>query len=687
MNKIKYPRTKIENITEYLYGNTVNDPYRWLEKSDSIEVKKWDKKQNQYAHKVLNKIPHRGALKKEFEKNLSVDLIEIPLHKNGRIFFMKHTKLNNQPILYTQGSLNGKCEILINPNSLSKEGGTALDWWYPSEDGSLLAYGLSKDGAEDSTLFILDVKTKKKLNDRIFNVRHCDIAWLSDNTGFYYTRKPIPGTVAWGDEHYYQRIYFHKIGTDYKNDPVVFGERRSKEDLFLIELSSDGQFLLVTAHQGWINTNIYILDRYKNEWITLIEKIDANFYATLHRGFIYIKTNYKSSNYTIHSVPIEKAGMGMNAWKTIIKEGTYPIQKFQIFSHYLAITTIENVIYRLKIFTLDGKFLKEIKLPQGSISNLSAGNESEELFFDFESFFTPLTIYKIKSPSLITSVWQKIDNHINRSSYQIKQIWYKSGNGTRVPLFLIYKKNSNKKFIRNGNNPTLLTGYGGFSGSLTPYFIPSIVPFLERGGLYAIANIRGGGEFGEKWHKAGMLDKKQNSFNDFIKAAEWLIKHRYTNKEKLTIQGISNGGLLIAAVLVQRPDLFQAAVAQVPFFDMLRFEKSFIGRLCIQEYGDPGNKKQFLNLIKYSPYHNLRKNIAYPAILIATGKNDTRIDPFHARKMCASFQQATISHRPVLLRIETNSGHGVDKPLVLTIKELVDIWSFIFWQLGILKYK
>ena len=680
---IKYPKTKIKDVAESIHGIKVDDFYRWLENVDSLQTKKWSKKQNQLTRRILNKIPNRSNLKKEFKKVLSFDSISAPLPRKNKYFFTKQLNLQNQPVLFAREKINGKPRVLVDPNKLSKKGALSLDWWYPSKDGSLVAYGLSKDGDEKSALFIKNVLTGKNLSDKIPYASFCNLTWLPDSSGFYYTRMPIPGTVPAGDEYYYQRVYFHKIGENYKNDPVIFGEGREKEDEFGVELSADGRFLLVTAYKGWVQTDIYLFDRQENKWITVVENIKAIFQATIHRGFIYILTNHECPNYKVCAVSLKDSRKGKNYWKTIIKEKKYPIQEICLVSDYLFILTLENVVSRLKTFTLKGKFLRDIESPDktfnlASISSLNFEEEGDELFFSSQSFFDPSTIYRVKIPEFSVSVWKKISFSIKTNHYKAKQVWYNSKDGTTIPMFILYKKRINY----NSRNPVLLTAYGGFSVSLDPYFMPQIIPFLDRGGVYVIANIRGGGEFGETWHKSGMLDKKQNSFDDFISAAEWLINNRYTNSKKLAIEGGSNGGLLIAAVLTQRPDLFRVAVANVPLFDMIRYEKSLIGRLWNKEYGSVENKKQFKYLLKYSPYHNIKKGLAYPALLINVGEKDARVDPFHAKKMCAVFQQSTTSNLPILIRIKTKSGHGFGKPLDQTIEEYTDTWGFVFDQLG-----
>lgn len=681
---MNYPKTKIKNIKENIHGIEVPDFYRWLENSNSPEVKKWDKNQNKFTRNILDKIPKRNSLRTEFKEYLSFDSVGVPLPKKNKYFFTKYKNLQNQPILYVKNKTDKKERILIDVNKLSKNGNVSLDWWYPSSNGNFLVYGTSKNGDENSTLFIKDVINGKNLFDKIPNTTLCDVAWLPDNTGFYYTRMPDPGSVPKGEEYYNQRVYFHKLGTNYKKDPIIFGEGRAKEDDFGVDLSADGRFLLVTVHQDWSRNEIYLLDRQENKWTAVAKGKKAIFKAVMHRENIYILTSYKSPNFRICAISLNKVKEGCKSWKTIVKEENYPIKNFKIVLDKIFVLKTENISSKLSALSLDGSFLKEIKIPPFStIDYLTAEKEGKELFFEFQSFVVPRVICRVDILDLSMSVWDKVDSVINSNDYNIKQIWYESKDKTKIPMFVVCKKSA----VCNGSNPLLLTGYGGFATNFEPYFMPNIIPFLERGGIYVVANIRGGGEFGEEWHRGGMLSQKQNCFDDFIAAAEYLVKNNYTNSKKLAIEGASNGGLLVATVLSQRPDLFRVVVAKAPLFDMIRYEKSLMGKFWTGEYGIVDNKKQFKYLYGYSPYHNTKDNTAYPAILIAVGEKDARVDMFHARKMCASFQRATVSSLPVLLRIETKSGHGLGKPLNKLIEESVDIWSFIFWQLDLLKIK
>src|SRR3989344_4707460 len=437
---IKYPKTKIKNVAESIHGIKVEDSYRWLENPNSLQTKDWNKKQNQLTRRIFNKIPSRNNLKKEFKKVLSFDSISAPLPRKNRYFFTKQLNLQNQPVLFAREKINGGSHVLIDPNKLSQKGVISLDWWYPSKDGSLVAYGLSKDGDEKSTLFIKNVLTGKDLSDKIPYASFCDLTWIPDSFGFYYTRMPIPGTVPAGDEYYYQRVYFHKIGEDYKNDPIVFGEGREKEDEFGVELSADSRFLLVTAYKGWVQTDIYLFDRQENKWITVVENIKSIFQATIHRGFIYILTNHESPNYKVCAVSLKDSRKGKNYWKTIIKEKKYPIQEICLVSDYLFTLTLENVVSRLKTFTLKGKFLRDIEFHDktfnlASICSLNSEEEGDELFFSSQFFFDPSTIYRVKIPEFSVSVWEKISFPIKTNHYKAKQVWYNSNLGTPYSFF------------------------------------------------------------------------------------------------------------------------------------------------------------------------------------------------------------------------------------------------------------
>ena len=682
-----YPPTKIEPVVEKIHGVEIVDPYRWLEDGASPAVKDWTAKQNVYTRSALDKLPGRDKIHARFETLLDIGSLSTPEPAKGRYFYTKREGKQNQPILYVREGLHGKDRVLVDPNALDKEGTTALDWYFPSDDGTLLAYGLSANGSEQSTLRVRDVAGGKDLPDVIEQARACSLAWTPDAKGFYYTRYPTEGAVPKGDEKYHRRVFFHGLGGDPAKDREVFGEGRAKEDWPNVALSPDGRWLVVTVEQGWAKTEVYYADlhapadRRGPVFQPLVEKVDALFSVTPRNDRFYVQTNEKAPRSRVLVVdPKEPAPH--DKWKEILPEDKDVLEGFAVVGDVIAAQYMSQASSRLRLFGAAGKPLQEVPLPTlGTLAGLGGEWDGDELLFGFQSFTAPQTVYRLdlkKPAEAKAELWGRVEADVDFSQYEVEQVTYPSKDKTPVTMFLAHKKG----VAMDGANPTLLYGYGGFNVSLTPSFGASRFLFLEQGGVLAIANLRGGGEYGEEWHQAGMLGKKQNVFDDFIAAAEWLVEHKVTNRDRLAIQGGSNGGLLMGAALTQRPELFRAVVCQVPLLDMLRYEKFQIARLWIPEYGSAEDPEQFKWLYAYSPYHHVKDGTAYPAVLIEAAESDSRVDPLHARKMAARLQAATSSDRPILLRLETKAGHGQGKPRAKVVEELTDVWSFLFSQLG-----
>jgi prolyl oligopeptidase len=676
--KRPYPPTKRETIVEKLHGVEVADPYRWLEDGESKAVQEWVAQQNAYTRSVLDKLPGREKIRERLGELLEIGRISAARPARGRYFYTKREGTQNQAILYVREGLRGADRVLLDPNTLSDDGTTALDWWYVNRAGTRLAYGLSQHGSEESTLSVRDVATGKDLPDRIERTRHAAVAWTPDGKGFYYTRYPKPGTVPAGDENYHRHVYYHALGTDPANDPKVFGAGRDKEDWPDVALSPDGRWLVVTVSKGWSMSEVYLKDRAKDgPWVPVVEKVEALYAPVIRNDVLYIHTNEGAPRYRVFKA--DPANPDRKNWTELIPEGPDVLDSFTAVGDKLVGLYMHKASSRLRLFDRTGKPVHEVELPTlGSIEGLGAEWDGRELLFGFSSFTVPPSVYHVDLTTFTTQLWERVKANIDTNAYEVKQVTYRSKDGTPVTMFLAHKKG----LTLDGQNPTYLTGYGGFNVSETPIFSASWFLFLEKGGIVAVPNLRGGGEYGEAWHKAGMLDKKQNVFDDFIAAAEWLIENRYTNPKKLVIQGGSNGGLLVGAVVTQRPELFRAAVCNVPLLDMLRYHKFRIARLWIPEYGDPDDPKAFRWLKAYSPYHNVKPGTAYPAMLITAAESDTRVDPLHARKMTALLQAASASDQPILLRHTTKEGHGAGKPRAKVLDELTDIWSFLFWQLG-----
>ncbi|HZT79689.1 MAG TPA: prolyl oligopeptidase family serine peptidase [Gemmataceae bacterium] len=677
-----YPPSKAEPVTEKLHGVEVPDPYRWLEDADRPAVKEWVEKQNAYTRAVLDKLPGRDKIRERLGELLDIGTVSTPVPVKGRYFYVKREGKQNQPVLYVREGLRGEDRVLLDPNALSKEGAVALDWWFPSRDGKLLAYGLSQNGSEQSTLHVRDVAAGKDLADTVPRTRACSVAWLPDGKGFYYTRYPEPGSVPRGQENYNRRVFFHRLGTDPAKDPEVFGTGRQPEDWPDVRLSPDGRWLVVTVSQGWARSEVYFKDvsQADAKFVPLVEGVDALYTVVVRNDRFYVHTNEKAPRYRLFRVDPRKPARA--DWVEVIPQTDDVLEGVASVSDTLVALYMHKASSQLRLFDRDGKPAGiEIKLPTlGSVTGLGVEWDGSEVLFGFQSFTMAPTIYRLDlaaKEARKPEVWERVQADLDFAAYEVEQVTYASKDQTPVTMFLAHKKGMK----RDGANPTLLYGYGGFNVSLTPAFSPSRFLFLERGGLLAIPNLRGGGEYGEDWHQAGMLGKKQNVFDDFLAAAEYLIAQKWTSRDRLAIQGGSNGGLLVGAALVQRPDLFRAVVCQVPLLDMVRYHRFLIARLWIPEYGSADDPKQFRWLYAYSPYHHVKKGTAYPAVLLAAAESDTRVDALHARKMTAALQAATSSARPILLRLETKAGHGAGKPRSKSLDELTDVYSFLLWQL------
>ena len=715
------PKAAAKPVEEILHGTKIIDNYRWLEDSKSPETQKWVEEEMAYTRSVLDPLPGREQIHKRLTELLSIGSITPPQLAGKYYFYTRREGMQNQPVLYVREGVEGKDRVLVDANQLAADGTIALDWFEPSYSGKYMAYGTSPSGSEMSTLHIVETKTGNLLPDTIERTRAASIAWLHDNAGFYYTRYPKKGDVAAGQEMYNRHVYFHLLGTDPETDDLVFGEGRDPEDWPSVSLSNDGRWLLINISEGWTKSELFLMDLKSDKPpIRLTTGKNFLYSADLYNGKVYIITNEDAPRY--RAFVTDAGNYDREAWKEIVPQTDAVLQGAAVWGGKLFAQYEQNATSQLKVFDLDGKKLSDVALPAiGSVFATTGRWDRDEAFFGFQSFTVPPSIYRVdlksvpqglKPLSLADSngtagsralskplergqdftsadkmepvLWAKVDApSIDPSGYEVQQEWYHSKDGTRVPMFVVHKKGLQK----NGRNPTLLTAYGGFNISLTPAFSRTAYLWMEHGGIYAVANLRGGAEFGEDWHRAGMLDTKQNVFDDMIGAAEHLIAEKYTDRNHLAIQGGSNGGLLMGAMMTQRPDLFRAVVCQVPLLDMLHYQDFQIAKLWIPEYGSAENPDQFKWLYAYSPYHHVKAGEEYPAILFMTADTDTRVDPMHAKKMAALMQAEAkngASHdRPILLRIETKAGHGAGKPVTKQIEEFTDVYSFLFWQLGV----
>jgi prolyl oligopeptidase len=679
------PPTEAKPVIDIFHGTKVLDNYRWLENSSSPETQKWVEQQMSYTRGTLDRLAGRDALHKRLTELLSIGSVTQPVIAGRHYFYTRREGMQNQPILYVREGLNGPDRALVDANQLAADGTIALDWFQPSENGKYVAYGTSPSGSEMSTLHIIETKTGTVLADTIERTRAASIAWKLDNTGFYYTRYPKKGDVPAGQEMYNRHVFYHELGDDPNDDDkLIFGEGRDAEDWPSVNLSNDGRWLLISVSQGWTRSELFLMDVKKGTPPTRITTGKNFLYGgEVYNDKLYVTTNEDAPRYRVFVA--DAGNYDREAWKELIPQADAVLQGAAVFGGKLFAQYEQNASSQLKIFDVDGKKLNDLPLPViGTVYGSGGRWDRDEVFYGFQSFTFAPSIYRYDLKDGSTTLWTKVDApSIDPSTFEVNQEWCKSKDGTRVPMFVVHKKGIQK----NGKNPTLLTAYGGFNVSLTPSFSRTAYLWMEHGGVYAVANLRGGAEFGEDWHRAGMLDKKQNVFDDMIAAAEHLIAVKYTDKNHLAVQGGSNGGLLMGAMVTQRPDLFRAVVCQVPLLDMLHYQDFQIAKLWIPEYGSSENAEQFKWLYAYSPYHHVKAGTEYPATLFMTADTDTRVDPMHAKKMAALMQaeakNGASPTRPILLRIESKAGHGEGKPVTKQIEEFTDVYSFLFWQLGV----
>ena len=674
------PATPVE---EQLHGHRIVDNYRWLEDAANPQTREFVAQEMAYTRSLLEPLPGREQMHRRLLQLASIGTISNPQVGGEYYFYLRREGTQNQPVLLVRSGVHGKDRALVDVNLLAADGTVALDWWFPTDDGKYVAYGTSPSGSENSTLRIVETAIGKLLPDTIDRTRFSSVAWKKDNSGFYYTRYPKKGDVPAGEEVYHCKVFYHALGSDPAHDPLIFGQGRDPQDIPQVSLpDDDDRWLLITVSEGWSKSEVYLQDlKAGTPAVEITSGKNFLYGGEVYRGKLYITTNEDAPHYRVFIA--DAANPKRENWKEIIPQSDSVLQFAIVLGGKLFAQYEHNASSRLKVFSLEGGPLGDIELPGiGTVTGIGGRYDRQEAFISFQSFTVPPSVYAIDLDSRRTSLWDKVNAPIDSASYDVAQVWYRSKDGTRVPMFLFHKKG----ILLNGKNPTLLTGYGGFNISMTPNFVGTRYLWLEHGGVFAVANLRGGAEFGEDWHRAGMLDKKQNVFDDFIAAAEFLIADKITDREHLAIQGGSNGGLLVGAAFTQRPDLFRAVVCQVPLLDMLHYQNFQIAKLWVPEYGSADDAKQFDWLYAYSPYHHVKKGGEYPAILFMTADTDTRVDPMHAKKMTALMQAKAANgrsrERPILLRIETKAGHGAGKPLTKQLEEGVDVYSFLFWQLG-----
>ncbi len=665
------PMTKVDKTVDTLHGVEVPDPYRWLEDQNSAETRAWIEAEDRCTAEALEPLPGRAEISKRLSELMKVDSFGIPRERGGNYFFSKRAADQDLYVIYRREGVAGADEVLVDPHGLSADHSTSVNLMAVSRDGSLAAYAIRAGGQDEVTPHFIDTHTRKDLPDVLRRASYFGLAIEPENRGVYYSCMTPEGP----------RVFHHPMGSPASSDTEIFGKGYGRDKILTADLSEDGRYLVIQViyGSGSTRTDLYYDDLTGKAGVQpVVNDTEALFFGEIQGGRIFILTNWKAPHWRIFTADLNH--LSRESWEEIVPEADAPISNMGLFAGKVFAQYVRNVASEVKIFSVEGKPEGTIPLPSlGSIAGWNGEWDQQQVFLDFSSFNVPASIFAYESASGKLATWEAPKVPLDSSAYAVEQVWYQSKDKTRVPMFLFYKKG----LARDGARPVWLTGYGGFDVNLTPDFYSPAIAWADAGGIYAQANLRGGGEFGEAWHKAGMMEKKQNVFDDFIAAGQWLISNGYTNPKKLAIEGASNGGLLVGAALTQRPDLFQAVVCEYPLLDMLRYQMFEDGTFWVPEYGSAENAEQFKYLLAYSPYQNVKKGVNYPAVLFVTGDGDTRVAPLHARKMTARLQAATASTRPVLLLYDTKSGHSGGRPLGKQIEERTNILSFLFWQLGI----
>jgi prolyl oligopeptidase len=676
---IKYPETaKVEQTDDY-FGTLINDPYRWLEYDTAANVKEWVEAQNKVTFNYLENIPYRDKIKERLTDIINYPKYGSPFRAGEYYFFSKNDGLQNQSVIYYQKGLDGEPQEFLDPNKLSEDGTVSANLAGFSRDKKYVTYASSQSGSDWREIKVLEVATRKELDDKIQWTKFAGTAWQGN--GFYYSRYDTPPAgKEYSTKNEFQKVYFHKLGDPQTRDVLVFEDKAHPLRYFSAATTEDERFVLIYASEGTHGTEMYYKDtQVKDKQFKLLFKGFEHNYSVIDNvnDKLLVLTNNGAPNYRLVLVDPKKPDAAN--WKDVVPEKKELLDNVRTAGGKIFTSYLKDVTTRVYQLDMNGKLEREVTLPAlGSAYGFSGEKDDKVLFYSFTSFTYPPTIYKYNIASGKSEVFRKSEVKFNPDDFETRQVFYPSKDGTKVPIFIVHKKG----LKLNGTNPTYLYAYGGFNISLTPSFSTSNLILLENGGVYALANLRGGGEYGEAWHEAGMIEKKQNVFDDFIAAAEYLISEKYTSKEKLAIAGGSNGGLLVGAAMTQRPELFKVAFPAVGVMDMLRYHKFTIGWGWAVEYGSSDNPEHFKNLIAYSPLHNLKDSTSYPATMVTTADHDDRVVPAHSFKFAATLQEKHKGDNPVLIRIESKAGHGAGKPIAKVIEAETDKWSFMFYNMG-----
>lgn len=678
--KMNYPTTKKGDVVDNYFGTPVPDPYRWLEDDKSAETAQWVKAQNDFTFAYLSKIPYRNTIKEKLQKLWNYERIGAPFTEGEYTYYYKNDGLQNQSVLYRKDK-QGKEEIFLNPNTFAADGTTSLATIAFTEDGSLVAYLISEGGSDWRKAIVLNTKTKQQVGDTLVDVKFSGVAWKG-NEGFFYSSydKPKGSELsAKTDQH---KLYYHKLGTPQKEDVLIFGGSAAEKYRYVSGTTSeDGRYLFISAANATSGNKLFLKDltHLKNPLVAITNDLESDIhFLTVRDKYIYFETNRNAPNGKLVKAAIDKPQP--EHWQEVIPE-TENVLSVSTAGNYIFATYMVDALSQVKQYDYNGKLIRQITLPAlGTASGFYAKKGETHTYYTFTNYAYPPQIYKLDLATGTAELYWKPNIAFNSDDYQTKQVFYQSKDGTKVPMIITYKKG----LQLNGNNPTLLYGYGGFNVSLPPSFGVVNAVWMELGGVYAVANLRGGGEYGKKWHNAGTKMQKQNVFDDFIAAGEYLVKEKYTSPSYLAIKGGSNGGLLVGATMLQRPDLFKVALPAVGVLDMLRYHTFTAGAGWAYDYGTADDSKEMFEYLKgYSPLHNVKEGVQYPATLITTGDHDDRVVPAHSFKFAAELQAKQTGSNPILIRIETNAGHGAGTPVSKIIEQSADERAFTLWNMGV----
>lgn len=677
--ELEYPKTKVVGQVDEYFGAVVEDPYRWLEDDvrESDEVKKWVDAENQVTFGYLESLPYRAQIQQRLTELWDYEKFGIPSREGDAYYFEKNDGLQNQSVLYRQASLDAEPTVLIDPNKWSEDGTVALGGTVYSKDGSLLAYSVSSGGSDWSTWYVMEMETGKKLEDEIQWTKFSSVSWTPDNQGFFYCAydKPEEG-ATFQSLNLNQKVYYHKVGTAQADDQLIHEAPDHPEWGFYAEVTEDGKYLVITTWKGTddkYRIQYRQLDKPDAPLKTLVDHFDHEYSFVGNEGdLLFFVSDRDAPNRCVVSADVSGQ---QPKWNVVIAEVPETLVAASMVGDYFTAGYLKDAVTQVKIYDLQGALVREVEFPGlGTASGFQGDRKSNETFYSFSSFNRPSSIYRYDVASGESRVLREADVDFSPDDYVVKQVFYNSKDGTRIPMFISHRKDVEL----NGQVPTLLYGYGGFNIPLPPSFSVTRLQWMEMGGVFAVANLRGGGEYGEAWHQAGTKTRKQNVFDDFIAAAEYLISEKYTDSEHLAIQGGSNGGLLVGACMTQRPDLFAACLPAVGVMDMLRFQEFTAGRFWVDDYGSSRNsKEEFDALYAYSPYHNIKNGVEYPPTLVTTADHDDRVVPGHSFKFISRLQAAQAGSDPVLIRIETDAGHGAGKPTSKQIEEVSDLYAFL----------